>query len=201
MTLSDKHLKVFSRLAVAIIIAYLALVLCSWFLSATMTPGVRSLLSGEGIRWFFARFTDAICSPVLAWLLMLAIAVGCLKESGLLHPSKEKYRRRKGLHFSLVLLLAYVAVLVLLTALPQAVLLSATGKLSNSPFSQALVPIICFVVVLCSVGYGVVVRKFTSFAYVFQTMSSGISSVAPWLVLYMLAVQLVDSICYVFCSL
>ena len=58
--------------------------LLSWILSATMTEHVHSLLSSEGIRWFFSSFSAMLASPWLVWLLLLAMAGGCLWQSGIL---------------------------------------------------------------------------------------------------------------------
>ena len=65
-----------------LLIAEGMLVIVSWLLSATMMEGVRSLLSSEGIRWFFGSYTDMMASPLLVWLLLMLSALGCLQQSG-----------------------------------------------------------------------------------------------------------------------
>lgn len=41
-----------------------ALVFTSWLLSAMMREGiVRSILTSEGVRWFFSSFVDNLASP------------------------------------------------------------------------------------------------------------------------------------------
>jgi aminobenzoyl-glutamate transport protein len=75
--------KTVSVIALLLIAAQVLLVLLSWLLSAMMTEGVHSLLSGEGVRWFFGSFTHMVASPLLAWLLLLCMAGGCLVKSGL----------------------------------------------------------------------------------------------------------------------
>ena len=69
-----------------LILAQIALVLVSWLITAAM-PDVfpRSLLSPEGIRWFFGTFTANLQSPWLVWLLLISIAWGTLRASGLLN--------------------------------------------------------------------------------------------------------------------
>ena len=49
-----------------LLIAEAVLILLSWILSAMRVDGVRSLLSGEGVRWFFGNFTTMVASPWLA---------------------------------------------------------------------------------------------------------------------------------------
>ena len=48
-----------------LLIAELALILLSWILSAAGVEGVRSLLSGEGVRWFVGDFARMVASPLL----------------------------------------------------------------------------------------------------------------------------------------
>ena len=45
--------------ALALVLAQLLLMLGSWLWSAALPlSGVRSMLSGEGIRWFLGHFAD-----------------------------------------------------------------------------------------------------------------------------------------------
>ena len=100
----------------------------------------------------------------------------------------------------MVLLVLYIALLLLLTVTPHAVLLSATGGLWPSAFSRALVPIVSFGIIILAVSYGAVTRHFTSLTEVWQSLSDGIAAAAPLLVLYVLLMQLYSSLCFVFGS-
>ena len=184
-------------------LALVALVLLSWLLSATMGEGVRSLLSSEGIRFFFGGFVDMMRTPLLVWILLLSMAFGSLRDSGLLAAFSSpvnNYRHRQGLRLLVILLVLYVALMLLLTATPHAVLLSATGGLWPSAFSRALVPIVSFGIIILAVSYGAVTRHFTSLTEVWQSLSDGIAAAAPLLVLYVLLMQLYSSLCFVFGS-
>ena len=206
--------KVVGYLAVTLLLALVALVLVSWLLSATQGEGVRSLLSSEGIRFFFGGFTNMLLKPLLVWLLLLSMAWGCLRHSGLLMtpPNESEFdasgdasRRSSSFGgigrgfrvriFLLVILVVYVGVVLLLT---QAVLLSATGQLWPSPFSHALVPMIAFGIILLSTAYGILSRRFLSVADVCQSLIQGIVSAAPLLLLYILVMQLVGALRFVF---
>ena len=209
-----RNKKIVGYLAVALLLALVVLVLASWLLSATKGEGVRSLLSSEGIRFFFGGFTDMLLKPLLVWLLLLSMAWGCLRQSGLLHcfpfiphrkqenSSPQNYRSplggRKGGFLLLVILVVYVGIALLLTISPQAVLLSATGQLWPSPFSHALVPMIVFGVLLLSITYGLLTRRFLSVADVCKSLIQGIVSAAPLLLLYILAMQLFGALRFVF---
>ena len=204
-------------MAVTLLLALVVLVLVSWLLSATQGEGVRSLLSSEGIRFFFGGFTNMLLKPLLVWLLLLSMAWGCLRHSGLLMPppkerdlevSGESVRHSpayggigRGLRvrvFLLVIFVVYVGVVLLLTVTPQAVLLSATGQLWPSPFSHALVPMIAFGIILLSTAYGILSRRFLSVADVCQSLIQGIISITPLLLLYILVMQLVGALRFVF---
>ena len=193
--------KTIGYLAVMLLLALVVLVLVSWLLSATQGDGVRSLLSSEGIRFFFGGFTDMLRKPLLVWLLLLSMAWGCLRESGLLQFFSEPlqhHRRRQTLILLSVVSTLYIGIMMLLTVTPQAVLLSAIGQLWPSPFSHALVPVIAFGVVMLSVVYGLMARRFLSMADVCQSLTHGIVLAAPLFLLYILVMQFVGALCFVF---
>lgn len=194
--------RLLAYLVLALALAEVVLVLASWLLSATMAGNVRSLLSSEGVRWFFGGFTAMLASPWLVWLVLLAMAGGCLWQSGIvsirLPLSSLHYRQRVALRTALILLLIYVAAVLSLTLVPHAVLLSATGRLFPSPFSRAFVPIVSFGVLLVSVAYGWASGSFRSIASIVSAMSTGIAAAAPLFILYVVFVQLYESLRFVF---
>ena len=184
-------------LGCVLLLAELILILVSWLLSATMTEGVRSLLSSEGIRWFFGSFVGIMASPLLVWLLLSLIAWGSLLKSGLL-AMQQSYREKVALRSALLLLILYVAVILLLTVTPNAFLLSITGSLFPSAFSRSLVPIIAFGIVLMSISFGVMSGRINSLPAVLETLSFGISKGAELFVLYILIMQFYESLWFVF---
>jgi len=184
-------------LGCVLLLAELILILVSWLLSATMTEGVRSLLSSEGIRWFFGSFVGIMASPLLVWLLLSLIALGSLQKSGLL-TMQQSYREKVALRSALLLLILYVAVILLLTVTPNAFLLSITGSLFPSAFSRSLVPIIAFGIVLMSISFGVMSGRINSLPAVLETLSFGISKGAELFVLYILIMQFYESLWFVF---
>ena len=194
--------RLLAYLVLALALAEVVLVLASWLLSATMAGNVRSLLSSEGVRWFFGGFTTMLASPWLVWLVLLAMAGGCLWQSGIvsirLPLSSLHYRQRVALRTALILLLIYVAAVLALTLVPHAVLLSATGRLFPSPFSRAFVPIVSFGVLLVSVAYGWASGSFRSIASIVSAMSTGIAAAAPLFILYVVFVQFYESLRFVF---
>ena len=181
-----------------LLIAETVLILLSWILSAMRVEGVRSLLSGEGVRWFFGHFTSMVASPWLACLVLMLVALGCLQKSGLFVQPHTSYRDRMALRITVVFLVLYVGVILLLTAIPHAVLLSSTGSLFPSPFSRAIVPLAAFGLSLVSVVYGVMSGRFTTLSDILDSLSYGIRRGAPLFILYIFTVQFIESLLFVF---
>ena len=199
--------KIIGYLSLTLVLALIVLILLSWLLSATMGEGVRSLLSAEGIRFFFGSFTDMLLHPLLVWILLLAMAWGCVSGSGILQVffnltakgnKGRLHYRRHSLLLPAVLLIIYVAAILWLSITPHAVLLSATGGLWPSAFSRALVPLIAFGLILLSTSYGIASRRFLSLADICQSLTAGLASSAPLLLLYVLMMQLLASLRFVF---
>lgn len=199
--------KVCSILSLVLVTLQLLLILFSWVLTAAIPESnLRSILSNEGIRWFFGHFTESLLSPVLVWLLLLSVASGTVKSSGLLSifSSQRKkdenlsYRHRYAFRIVLAELIAVVAVLILLTCISHAPLLSVTGNLFPSSFSASIVPVVAFSLVLFSVTYGVLSGTFTSLVSVFRSLYEGIIAAAPLFLLYIFAAQLWSSFLFVF---
>ena len=187
-----------------LLLSELLLVILSWLLSATRMEGVRSLLSSEGIRWFFGNFTEMVASPLLVWLLLGLCAWGCLQYSGLLSffilqsSTSYRYREKVAMRTSLVFLVIYVVIIALLTLTPHAILLSATGSLFPSAFSRSMVPIVCFGICLVSLVFGLLSGRLRGFADILEALSTGIAKGAPLIIVYLFAIQLYESLRFVF---
>ena len=188
----------FGVLMLLLLIAEVVLILLSWILSAMRVDGVRSMLSGEGVRWFFGNFASMVASPWLAWLLLLLVALGCLQKSGLIRQPHTSYRDRMALRLTFVFLVLYVGVCFSLTAVPHAVLLSSTGSLFPSPFSRSIIPILSFGIILVSVSFGLVSGRFQTLSDVLDALSFGCRKGAPLFVFYILLIQLYESLRFVF---
>ena len=195
-----------SKIAFSLVVAEMLLVILSWLLSATRLEGVRSLLSSEGVRWFFGSFTEMVASPLLVWLLLGLCAWGCLQRSGLLtfSPfhlftfSPLTYRDKVAMRVSLVFLVLYLIVIALLTLAPHAILLSATGSLFPSAFSRSLVPIVCFGLCLVSLVFGLISGRLHGLADILEALSTGIAQGASLIIIYLFAIQLYESLRFVF---
>lgn len=183
-----------------------ALVLFSWIANITsMELNVRSLLSVDGLRWFFGAFTAGLRSSLLVWGLLLAVGIGAVRASGLssavlslVRRTPQPYRSRVALFTALGLAAAMLVVYCLMALLPHAVLLSITGGLVDSPFSAGLVPSLSFVLTAASVVYGLQSGELDTADDVFRSLTYGVVVAAPLIPLYITAMSLFNTVCYVF---
>jgi len=108
----QRHLGVF---IIILVVAQLMIILLSWLLSAALPDlSVHSLLSSEGIRWFFGQFSSNIATPLTAWLIVAVIAYGCLSSCGILelkHPLD--FRQRVAIRFVVFEIVVFVAIVSL----------------------------------------------------------------------------------------
>lgn len=200
-----------------LVTAQLALILLSWLITAAFPElPIRSLLSSEGVRWFFGSFTANQLTPLLAWFITAAMAVGaCVrsrlwaafytKMSGLLHRRDctdgrqgLHYRERIGLRLALAEFMVYVVIMLLLTVVPHAILLSVTGELFPSAFSSSLIPSLSFVLIVMSLSYGVASGTVDSVARMHRVLVGGLEAGARIVPAYVIGVQLYMSLLYVF---
>lgn len=200
-----------------LVTAQLALILLSWLITAVFPElPIRSLLSSEGVRWFFGSFTANQLTPLLAWFITAAMAVGacvrsrlwaafCTKMSGLLHRRDSTdgrqglhYRERIGLRLALAEFMVYVVIMLLLTVVPHAILLSVTGELFPSAFSSSLIPSLSFVLIVMSLSYGVASGTVDSVARMHRVLVGGLEVGARIVPAYIIGVQLYMSLLYVF---
>ena len=190
--------KLIAFIAVLLIVAQILLVLLSWLLSAMMNEGVRSLISGEGVRWFLGQFVSMMQTPLLVWMLLLAMAIECVRQAVGGAESVGRKRRIWAAGMALSVSLFCVTVVGLLAVMPHAVLLSATGQLFPSPFSRSLIPLLALTTILSATAYGLVIRSFHSFTDIIRALVGGLEALAPWLLVYLLAMQCYETVRYVF---
>ena len=193
----------FSFVALGLLSAEIVLIVLSWLITAAYPElYMRSLLSGEGIRWFLGHFVDNQTSSVLVWMILLAISIGSVVKSGLLDTLKSighlGYRERLALRFIYCELVVFAVIILLLTSIPHAVLLNVTGKIYPSSFSDSIVPIVAFILCVCSITFGSTTGKLSLTTGIFELLTHGIIKSAPLFVIYILMSELYHSICFVF---
>ena len=77
-------------IVLVLLVAQLALILLSWLVTAAFPElPMRSVLSSEGIRWFFGSFVSNQLSPLLIYFIMAVMAVGACVRSRLYDALRE----------------------------------------------------------------------------------------------------------------
>ena len=90
--------------------AIILLVLLSWFVNM-WGGGIRSLLSPDGIRWFFGSFVENIESAPWGLLILILLTAGAVKESEIIDIFKGNgsLKQKRALTItSVVLILLYI---------------------------------------------------------------------------------------------
>ena len=205
-------------IVLVLLIAQLALILLSWLLTAAFPElPMRSMLSSEGIRWFFGSFVSNQLSPLLIYFIMAVMAVGACVRSRLYdalretlsntrsslttssdHQHKVHYREKVGLRIALVEFIVYVIIMVLLTAIPHAILLSVTGQLFPSSFSSSFIPSLSLIIIIMSLTYGVASGTIDSVTKMHKVLVGGLEVGSRLVPTYVVGIQLYMSIRYVF---
>lgn len=206
--MKSKGSKFCSIAALTIVIMQIVVVLMSWLINSAngSSTAVRSLLSAEGIRWFFGHFADNLATPYLVWIILVAIAFGSVKYSGIISPlrsmlTKKKvlsFRERIALYVVFAELIGAVFIMLLLTIIPHAILLSVSGSLFPSSFSESMIPLIAFVCTFLSLSFGTMSGNLHGIKNILDTMTEGIYEARYILLLYVLFVQLLFSIIFIF---
>lgn len=192
--------------ALAMAIMQVGVIMASWLINAAAPElPVRSLLSQTGIRWFFGQFVTNMQSEYLIWIILSAIAYGCITKSRIvsyvLCHERHTYRERLGMRLAIVELIVFIGFMIALTLIPHAVLLSVTGHLFPSSFSKSIIPVVCFILGNCSLTYGWISGTLKDISDIYVAMTSGLSSAAWIIPLYIFFMQLYYSVTFVFIPL
>ena len=205
-------------IVLVLLVVQLALILLSWLVTAAFPElPMRSVLSSEGIRWFFGSFVSNQLSPLLIYFIMAVMAVGACVRSRLYdalretlsntrsslttssnHQHKVHYREKVGLRIALVEFIVYVIIMILLTAVPHAILLSVTGQLFPSSFSSSFIPSLSLIIIIMSLTYGVASGTIDSVAKMHKVLVGGLEVGSRLVPTYVVGIQLYMSIRYVF---
>ena len=181
----------------SLLLLQIMVVILSWMIK-TIYPEFngRSLLSGEGVRWFLGNFTNNVASNILVWIILIGLSWGAIRASNILQVFK-RYRERLGFRVVLIEIMIWVIVIVLLSFIPHAAMLSITGQLFPSSFSKSIVPLIAFIALFSSITYGLIIGRLRKGNLIIEALSNGIKQIAPYIIIYIILVQLIYSIKFV----
>lgn len=201
---TERLRRIMATVVMLLALAQGLLFLVSWLIvAASPETNIRSLLSNEGIRWFFGTFVDNVATPPLVWIVLLAMAKGAADGSTLLLTWKKgrsawTYRQTFAFRIVLVQMLLFVLFIAIVAFVPHAPLLSATGSLAHSSFSRSIIPICAGAVTIAAITFGLLTATMGSVEDVVKSLVKGVADAAPLVVLYVFAVELWFSLAYVF---
>ncbi len=190
-------------LSITLLVLQVLIVPASWIISAVApSSGVHSLISEGGIRWLVGQYSDNVSTSVLVYIIIAFISYNMFVNSGLLSAiiSKAKLSMQQtfALRVMAVVLILFITALAYLTITPHAVLLSVTGNLFPSSFSDGLIPLLCFEVFILSLIYGIFGGTITSINGFWNCVTKESNSLLPVLFLYLLSIQLYHCFVFVF---
>ena len=186
----------------SLLLLQIMVVILSWMIK-TIYPDFngRSLLSGEGVRWFLGNFTNNVASNILVWIILIGLSWGAIHASHILQVFKRShtlsYRERLGFRVVLIEIMIWFIVIVLLSFIPHAAMLSITGQLFPSSFSKSIVPLIAFIALFSFITYGLIIGRLRKGNLIIEALSNGIKQIAPYIIIYIILVQLIYSIKFV----
>ena len=186
----------------SLLLFQIMVVILSWMIK-TIYPEFngRSLLSGEGVRWFLGNFTNNVASNILVWIILIGLSWGVIRASNILQVFKRShtlsYRERLGFRVVLIEIIIWFTVIALLSFIPHAAMLSITGQLFPSSFSKSIVPIIAFIALFSSITYGLIIGRLRKGNLIIEALSNGIKQIAPYIIIYIILIQLIYSIKFV----
>lgn len=174
----------------------LLLVLVSWLVTAANPQtSVHSLLSAEGVRWFVGHLTSNLQTPALIWLMLVSLSGGTLVRAVTAYRQSPS---RPAMRVVAVELVLFLVVALLLTAVPHAMLLSVTGSLFPSSFSDGLLAMTCLIVAVCSLTYSMVSRQVRTIGGAYEMLCYGAKFFGVLVPLYVAGAQFFSSLLYVF---
>lgn len=155
---------------------------------------LKSLLAQESIRWGVRSVMNNYKQAPIAEILSLCMGIGLMQYGGLRVELLKAYRsvkQRRALMLVLVISILYVGAVIATIAYPHAILLSATGSITRSPFSEGFVFIFSFGCGIIGLIYGIASGQIRCVHDILLGLSFLISRMAPYLVILFLASQLI----------
>ncbi|MBR2379651.1 MAG: hypothetical protein IKA86_01440 [Paraprevotella sp.] len=167
----------------------------SW-VCASFGMDVNSLMTGEGIRYFFANIPNAFCTSTLAYVLTAITCIGAIKRSGIEEHfeyfirrsknNKPSFRRQQAFTVSLSIFCVYIILLLIMTIGSNGILLNIHGKIYPSEQLSGIIMSIPIAITIISTIYGFMSHYLKGWFNAFSTLYWGIKKYSEWIVLTIL---------------
>lgn len=189
--------KVLQWLFVAIAVMFFVLLVGSWIV-AVYDDRVNALLSVNGFRWLFSNFVSNFGTVPLAEMLFGMLGLSTLFESGIfsIRRSHVSLKQSNALRITAIVVVFTLLLFSALLFMPNAILLSAFGELSDSPFTRGLFGFVIALFFLIGTVFGYASGKYVSFDDFFHAQTAVFSRIGNYFVILFLAAQLVCCLDY-----
>ena len=189
-------------LSITMLVLQALIIPASWIISAVApSTGVHSLISEGGIRWLVGHYSANVTTSALVYIILAFLSYNMLSNCGLLSimrsGAKLTMQQKFAIRVMAVELFLFIAAMIYLTITPHAILLSVTGNLYPSSFSDGIIPLICLEVFILSLIYGIFGGTITTVAGFWDCVTKECHSLLAVLFMYLLAVQLYHSLAFV----
>lgn len=184
-----------SKLFICAVITLVAMqvltVLLSWIVSAVWPSlAVESLLGNSGLRWLLSSYADNVSSPLLSWMLLLAVAYGMFRYNGFPQSLAFKNEDNPKVLFAkkiffLEIFLGFLFC-VILAFYPHSVVLGVSGHLFPGPFLTIVLFVMIMVVIFANISFMYLSENASDDKSAEKALIFGLQSVAPLIVIYLL---------------
>ena len=194
--------------AVIYLILLILIILTSWIGSIVEIRRVggngelilHSVLGESGIRWAVRSAASCLSMAPVGNALMLFIAVGVGRGSGLLRALSRlgclSPKERYAIYISAAVFAVYVCLIVLGVFSGSHLLLGITGKLAGSPLFDGFMFLLMLAVCLPSLVYGLSTETFRTAFDCVGAFCTIIEPFAQFLVTMVIAAQLIQTLGY-----
>lgn len=190
-----KYLLQWSFLTVVALLVLLVIV--SWIL-CIYSDSINGLLTPHGMRWLTSHCVSNYCSVPLGEILLGLIGFGSLAESDILKlfNGHISLKQKRALQTTLIIVAIVLGIFSTFLFLPNAVLLSAFGTISNSPFSKGLYGLVVCLSILIANVYGYTSGKFVTLEDFINAHSSFIKKAGFYFIFVFFSSQFVQCLDY-----
>lgn len=161
---------------------------------------LRSVLGVPGLRWAIRTAATCLGSAPVGNALMLFIAIGAGKGSGLFRALSRlrslSPKESTAFYISVVVLAIYLLLIVLGVYAGSHLLLGITGTLKGSPLYDGLMFLVMLAVCLPSLVYGLSTETFRTVSDCVDAFCTILPPFAHFLVTMLLAAQLLQTLEY-----
>ena len=160
--------------------------------------GLNNLFSQAGIRWTVANFIPNISQAPFAEIMLGLVAIGVATESGIFSAfgKNASLKQQRALSLAMLVLVLLVIIQASMVLIPNAILLSPFGTITDSPFSQGLYGIVCVIAIIVSNVYGLSSGRFFSLNDTIKAHVSLMTKCLPCFLSTILTAVLMGAVAY-----